>query len=142
MSESYLLDTDAWMAFLSGDDAILSKTAQKKLLAAAAKDQLLVSDVSVWEVASRAANGRIELWPTLDDWLKRAGSAPGITYLPLDRETLILSTRVPGEFGGDSTDRIVLAAAALNGLGVATADPAILDYGKRFGRIPMLDITR
>ena len=142
MTETYLLDTDVWISFLSGDDAVLSKAAQKTLISAASEGHLLVSDVSVWEVASRASSGNLELWPTLDDWLKKAGSAPGIRYLPLDRETLVLSTRVPGVFAGDSTDRILLAAAALNGVGIATADALMLAYGKQFGRMTMLDVTR
>jgi PIN domain nuclease of toxin-antitoxin system len=139
MSESYLLHTDVWLALLNGDDTRFSKSALKTLATAASKDQLLVSDASVWEVARRSAAGTLTLWPTLDDWLKRAGSAPGISYLSVDRETLVLSTRVPGVFYGTDTDRILLATAALNGIGIATADRSMLEYGKQHGRIPMLN---
>ncbi len=139
MTESYLLDTDVWLALMNGDESKFSKSALKTLSAAASKNQLVVSDASVWEVGRRSAAGKLTLWPTLDDWLKRASIAPGISYLPIDRETLVLSTRVPGVFSGKDTDRILLAAAALAGIGIATGDERMLEYGKRFGRIPMLN---
>jgi PIN domain nuclease of toxin-antitoxin system len=139
MSDSYLLDTDVWLGLMNGDEAMFSKSALKTLSNAAMKNQLVVSDASVWEAGRRSASGALTLWPTLDDWLKRASVAPGISYLPIDRETLVLSTRVPGVFAGDDTDRILLAAAALSGIGLATNDERMLEYGKRFGRIPMLN---
>lgn len=130
-ARGWLLDTHVWIWFITGSETAFSKDMLRRLNAAAARDALLVSDISLWEVATKSASGTLTVTPTLDDWLARAGRVPGIAYLPLDRETLLLSTRLPGAVHRDPADRILLAAAALHSLTLVTADRELLAYGER-----------
>jgi PIN domain nuclease of toxin-antitoxin system len=108
----------------------LSEKALQHLRERAKAGELLVSDISFWEVANKSR--REELF-SMDAkvWMDRAGDAPGVTYLPLARTALIQSTRLPGKPPADPADRILIATAQLNGASLVTADRQILAYARR-----------
>jgi PIN domain nuclease of toxin-antitoxin system len=106
------------------------------------KSQLLVSDISYWEIAVKAAKGKLTLSVDAGVWLNRASSAPGIRFLPLDREILLLSTRLAGSAHNDPADRMLLAAAQLNNVPLVTADKQIVDYAKAHAATPVVDARR
>lgn len=141
-TRGYLLDTHIWLWLVTADEACFSKSVYQRMRQAAAQDALAVSDMSVCEVGVKHAGGKLQLTPTLDDWLARAGKAPGISYLPVDRESLLLSTRLPGVMLRDPVDRILLATAALHNLALVTADKAMIDYGKTTPGFAVIDAAR
>jgi PIN domain nuclease of toxin-antitoxin system len=141
-SRGFLLDTHVWLWLITGEESRFARAVFQKMKAAAAQEALVVSDMSVWEVGVKHARGRLRLTPTLDDWLARAGRSPGLAWLPVDRESLLLSTRLPGEVHRDPVDRLLLATAALHDLTLATADSHLIDYGKRTPGFVVLDVTR
>jgi PIN domain nuclease of toxin-antitoxin system len=100
--------------------------------------ELLVSDISFWEVANKS---RREKLFSLDAmiWMERAADVPGVTYVPLARTALIQSTRLPGKPPADPADRILIATAQLNGASLVTADKQILAYARRERGISIYD---
>ena len=106
------------------------------------KSALVVSDISWWEIAVKAGKGKLTLSMDAGVWLNRASSAPGVSFLPLDREVLLLSTRLSGASHNDPADRMLIAAAQLNNLPLVTADKLIIDYAKSHAGIPVVDARR
>jgi PIN domain nuclease of toxin-antitoxin system len=95
-----------------------------------AEGQLHVSDISYWEVAVKSAKGKLSLSMDASIWLRRAEQAPGIRFRTVDREVLLLSTRLAGAVHNDPADRMLIATAQLNGIPLVTADESIVDYAK------------
>ena len=137
-----LLDTHVWIWYLDGAGDLLPPHVVDLLRTAAAGPGLLVSDISAWEVGTKAARGRLRLMPSPAAWIERAGRQPGLGYVPLDRQILLGSTQLPGDLHGDPADRILIATAALSAIPLVTADRAILDYAEREGGFAVLDATR
>lgn len=76
------------------------------------------------------AKGRLRFDRDCREWVRAALALPGIALAPFTPEIAVESTRLPGEFGGDPADRILVATARLLGARLATRDRRILDYGR------------
>jgi PIN domain nuclease of toxin-antitoxin system len=120
----------------------LSSAAIALLERCGAKSGLIVSDISWWEIAVKAGKGKLTLSMDSGLWLNRASNAPGISFLPLDREVLLLSTRLTGSSHNDPVDRMLIATAQLNNLPLVTADKLIIDYARAHAGIPVVDARR
>ena len=138
----YLLDTHVWIWYLDGAEDRLPRRVQDLLRAEAASSGLLVSDISVWEVGTKAARGELRLMPSAAAWIERAGRQPGLSFVPLDLPVLLGSTQLPGDLHGDPADRMLVSTAALAGVPLVTADEAILDYAERVGGFAVVDARR
>lgn len=125
--QSLLLDTHVWIWLLAGDAEKLGSDALSRIESALRQRAVAISVISLWEVATKAAKGRLELPPNTDAWLKRAERAPGIGIVQLDRKTLLDSTRLELPHG-DPADRILVATAIEYDLQLVTADSGLLDY--------------
>jgi PIN domain nuclease of toxin-antitoxin system len=119
-----VLDTAAWI-WRVADTRKLSRTARRAL---DASDRLLVSAISVWEVAMLVAKRRIELDRPLEAWIDAALGASGIELVGLEPRIAVLSTRLAGAFHPDPADRILVATALERGVAIATPDERIRAY--------------
>jgi PIN domain nuclease of toxin-antitoxin system len=135
-----LLDTHVWVWYVDGAEDRLSTTATGVIRHALRREGLLVSDISVWELGTKAAKGKITLSPNLHSWIERAARRPGFSFLPLDREILLASTQLQGGVHGDPADRMLVASASLAGVPLATADPKIIDYAAQQGGFSVFDV--
>ena len=107
-------------------------TAARKIIEqAAATGQLWVSAISTWEVAMLAAKGRVVFSLDVQTWMTQALEVPGLRLVPLSPEIGVASASLPGNFHGDPADRILVATARALTARLATADRAILAYGRR-----------
>lgn len=140
--EALLLDTHIWLWYLDGDERRLKPRAVELLRHANQAHQLFVSDVSVWELGIKVAKGTLRLALDLAHWVARAERAPGITFLPLDRPTMLLSTTLPGEAHGDPADRMLIAAALLHRCTLVTADRIIVEYARGAASLGVIDVRR
>jgi PIN domain nuclease of toxin-antitoxin system len=116
-----LLDTHALLALLSSDYP-LSPQAEEAM--ERADTQLLVSVVSVWEIAIKRAIGKLE---APEDLLARIEET--------ETEMLTITARQANETGelplhhGDPFDRLLIAQAKLEGCAILTRDRAFAAYG-------------
>lgn len=116
-----LLDTHALLALLSSDYPLSS---QAEEAVERADTQLLVSVVSVWEIAIKRAIGKLE---APDDLLARIEET--------DTEMLTITARHANATGklplhhGDPFDRLLIAQAKLEGCAILTRDRAFAAYG-------------
>jgi len=126
-----LLDTHYWIWLQSGDTERVHARFRFALQQAASAGALLLSAISVWELAMLEAKGRIELHAPCEEWVKEALATPGLRLVPLTPEIAIDSTRWPEPFHGDPADRIILASARRMGARLVTRDQRMLEYARR-----------
>lgn len=124
-----LLDTHVWL-WLLHDPSNLSSQAQAVINAEEPKNGLLVSSISVWEIAVKSSIGKLSLPLPIDEWYKLAQTHSGITIEPLSPLDAIASTQLPGNFHKDPADRILVAIALRYGIPLVTCDTKILNYDR------------
>ena len=134
-----LLDTHVWLWTLDSTADALPNAARGLIQRAAAAQRLFVSDFSYWEVAMLVSKSRLQLAMDAAIWLDRAMQAPGIASMPVTREVLVHSTRLPGTPNGDPADRILLAHAQILGASLMTCDRGIIAYAERTPGMPVCD---
>lgn len=123
-----VLDTHAWLWWVSESFSRLSATARRAVERAQDDGDLWLSGFSIWEVAKKAQKGQLALDRPLDDWLDLATARPGLHVADLTRAVLVESCRLPGDFAGDPADGIIVATARSLGAALVTKDQRIRGY--------------
>lgn len=122
-----LLDTQAWLWWMHTPEK-LSPTALKAIRGAEKKKAILVSAISVWEIAVKAELGKLILSLEIGEWYHQAKQYPGIFIEPLSPEDAIQSTLLPNFAHKDPADRILIAIARRGGIKMVTSDKVIRAY--------------
>jgi PIN domain nuclease of toxin-antitoxin system len=122
-----LLDTHIWLWWLHFPDQ-LSERGRTLLTVGENQNSLIVSTISVWEIAVKHSNGKLPLPLPVNEWFALAKTRPGITIEPLDPLDAITSTQLPGDFHKDPADRIIVAIAYRRNIELMTCDQKILNY--------------
>lgn len=89
---------------------------------------LLISVISVWEVAVKVNVGKLTLPLPIADWYQQARTHSGTVIEPLNPLDAIASTQLRGEFHKDPADRILIAIAQRYSIPLVTCDEKILSY--------------
>jgi PIN domain nuclease of toxin-antitoxin system len=116
-----LLDTHALLSLLFADGR-LSRTAHDAMERPDA--QLVVSAVSVWEIAIKRAIGKLE---APNDVIERVDEA-GAELLSITPRHAHATASLPLHHR-DPFDRLLIAQAKLEGCAIVTRDPAFPAYG-------------
>ncbi len=135
-----LLDTHTWIWHVEGDDSHMSSGARALLDRSGAMSRLFVCDISYWEVALKAAKGKITFGVDAAVWLQRAEQAPGIRFRALTRPVLLQSTRLAGAAHSDPADRMLIAMAQLDAIPLVTVDRLIIEYARAQRGTPVVDV--
>jgi PIN domain nuclease of toxin-antitoxin system len=105
-----VLDTSAWIRW-AAEPARLSARARAAIEREEKAGGLVVSTISVWEVALKHSLGKLRLDRDVRSWLALAMAYPGVRLEPLDHEDALESTLLPGRIHRDPADRFVVALA-------------------------------
>lgn len=135
-----LLDTHIWLWLMEGIEREIARPVTESLRAVSRSGDLLVSAISIWEVALLESKSRVRLSIEIDEWVRRGSRAPGLRVAGLSPEILIDSTRLPGRLHGDPADRMIVATARRTGATLVTRDQRILDYAGS-GSLSVIDAT-
>lgn len=122
-----VLDTHAWIWFASKPEA-LSKKARKALDAAVNDKNVLISSISVWEVALLVKNKRLKLSMDVLDWIAKSENLPFIQFIPVSNSIAVKSVNLPPPLHQDPADRIIIATALSTGAPLVTKDKKIAAY--------------
>jgi PIN domain nuclease of toxin-antitoxin system len=122
-----LLDTHIWLWWLHCPEQF-SERGRSLLTIGENQNTLIVSAISVWEIAVKHSSGKLPLPLAINEWFALAKSRPGITIEPLDPLDAIASTQLPGDFHKDPADRIIVAIAYRRNIELMTCDQKILNY--------------
>ena len=122
-----VLDTQAWLWWLH-DPSRLSVRARQTIVQAEKGDGMMVSAISVWEVATKCALGKLVLPMQVEAWFARARIYPGVVIEPVSAEDALASAGLPGDFHKDPADRLIVALARRLQVSLVTADSLIRAY--------------
>jgi len=122
-----VLDTHAWIWFVS-NPKLLSKKAKTAVHSAVEEKGILISSISVWEVALLTAKKRLKLSLDLADWVAKSENLPFVNFITVSNAIAIKAVNLPGSLHPDPADRIVIATALSAGAPLVTKDKKILDY--------------
>ena len=87
-----------------------------------------VCTISTLEIARLLAAGHITLSMPLRDWIEQSLVALAAETVPVTHEMAAEAYALPGAFHRDPADRVLVAAARLQGWTLVTADDRILKY--------------
>ena len=121
-----LLDTHVLIWWLN-DRERLSPAQREVVESAGTQSPLMVSDISLWEVATLHGLGRIRLTLPLREWLDKAVAPPLVRRHGISPAIAAELTALPDSFHRDPADRILVATARVLGATLLTNDRRIVD---------------
>jgi PIN domain nuclease of toxin-antitoxin system len=126
-----ILNTHSWIWAINGDRKIQKSGFLNHIQNSVQNNSLIISSISLWEVAMLISKGRIILTENTIDWMNNASSAPGLSVHPITSEIAYESTVLPDSFHGDPADRLIVATARVLNATLLTFDQEIIKYAKR-----------
>lgn len=127
-----LLDSHTWL-WLAADPGKLGRVAVASITDRANTRHL--SAASIWELAIKAARGRLYVAAPLGDLVERSRHLHALTLLDVTPAHALRAGPLPPHHR-DPFDRMLVAQALEEGLTLVTADPKLARYG-----VPVLSAT-
>lgn len=121
-----LLDTCTiiWDAI---DPGKLSSRAIKAINRAEQQDALIISDISIWEIAMLVKKGRIEIDTNAANFINLFLQSRHISVVQISPEIAELSTNFGANVSSDPADRLIAATSVICNAQLLTADRNLLD---------------
>jgi PIN domain nuclease of toxin-antitoxin system len=94
------------------------------------ENEVFLSAVSSWEIASKHRAGRLPLPEPPDQLIPTERGLRGVVALPFDEESALQVLRLP-PLHRDPFDRMLICQAIAGGLAIVTPDPLITQYPVR-----------
>jgi PIN domain nuclease of toxin-antitoxin system len=119
-----LLDTNSFLWFISGSERL---SINARGLIADLNNQLVLSSVSLWEIAIKVSIGKLELLQPYDQLIPAQLEENDINILPIE---LIHLTTVVGLpfYHRDPFDRLMIAQAITEDLPIVSPDSQLSQY--------------
>ena len=121
-----LLDTHIWIWWVDNPQNLTKK--QISTIKKNEKSGLLLSRISVWEVAKLVEKDRLQFTVPVEDWIELATRYPGVQLVNLTNEIVVNSTQLPGTFHKDTADQLIVATSRVENVCLLTADDKIKTY--------------
>lgn len=120
-----LLDTHAFLWWVSDAGRQLSQRASEVIEDPGT--EVYVSAVTGFEIASKAARGRLELPAPAETYVPSRIRRHGFLGMPIDLPHALRAGGLP-DIHRDPWDRLLVAQAQIEAMPIITADPAIGQY--------------
>lgn len=120
-----LLDTHAFLWFVSGNSALPGRTVK---IVGDAKHTTFVSFASLWEISIKAGLGKLTLPFGLDELCADQLALNGFLPLAIGLDHIQAVSRLPHHHG-DPFDRLLVAQCEIERLSLVSRDPAFDAYG-------------
>lgn len=121
---SHLLDTHILIWWIAEPQRL--RRAERRILDRATSTPVLVSDVTLWEIAMLVERGRVSLGRPLREWLEEATAEPAVRLVRITPAIAAEVAGLPSTFHRDPADRILVATARVHGATMLTHDKAIV----------------
>lgn len=122
---TYLLDTHVLVWWIAGVARL--RASERRVLARSATAPVLVSDVTLWEIAMLVERGRLSLGRPVREWLEEATAEPHVRLVRITPAVAAEVAALPTTLQADPADRILIATARVHGATLITHDHAIRD---------------
>jgi PIN domain nuclease of toxin-antitoxin system len=122
-----VLDTHVWLWWLH-EPRRLSRRARTEITQSARTHAVRVSAISLWEIAVKSSQGKVDLGGDIRSWFALAREEEGIVIEPVGPADAIGSVELPPPFHRDPADRIIVALARRLDAALVTNDRKILAY--------------
>jgi len=116
-----LLDTQAFLLWVSGSDRLTPRAAE---VIADPACTILVSAASAWEIAIKAAAGKLELQGVPETYVQERIRSHGFEPLAVELAHALRAGALPRHHG-DPFDRMLVAQGQLEGVPIVTGDPLL-----------------
>ncbi len=128
MTSRPLLDTHAWLWWLDGSGD-LTRRERERLDGFPADRRPFLAAISLWELATLVARGRLVLRQGFDAWVDLAAAPETVTVVDASPAIAKALVRLPSRFHHDPADRLIVATARVLELPLLTRDRAIRRSG-------------
>lgn len=122
-----VIDTHVLVWWLTGARG-LSRKAERTLAAHGDPGQIVVSAISLLEIATAIRRGRLQLSMPLDQWLADMNSLPELRVESVSAEIAVLAGGLAEPMHGDPADRLIVATTAVLGVPLVTGDRKLRAY--------------
>lgn len=119
-----LLDTHVLVWWVS----IPSKLSKRARNLIEKEKEILVSSISIWEIAMLVRKERLRLTMDVAQWIEKMEKIPSLQFVSIDNSIAWKSVDLPGTPHDDPADRMIIATARGYGATLITADKRILKY--------------
>ncbi|MEW6367050.1 MAG: type II toxin-antitoxin system VapC family toxin [Acidobacteriota bacterium] len=120
-----LLDTEAFLWFLSGDPRL---SASARGIIEKPENDILLSIASIWEIAIKMSIGKLNLSSPIDEFIPQQLALQHIGVLNLELPHVLRVATLPFHHR-DPFDRILVAQALTENLSIVCSDAAFDAYG-------------
>jgi PIN domain nuclease of toxin-antitoxin system len=120
-----LLDTHAWIWWVDRDRR-LGRSTIDALDRLPADSRPLLSDISLWEVATLVERGRLSFSMSLGEWLEAAAHPRTVQIVPISSAIAAELAALPPSFHRDPADRVIVASCRTLGAALVTRDRLIM----------------
>ncbi len=111
------------------DSAKLSVGAKRALDKASESHTLLISDISLWEIAMLIRKKRVEVDETPANFLRLVLGARNYQIVGISPEIADLSVNLDARVNGDPADRLIVATSLIKQAALITADGNLISAG-------------
>jgi len=121
-----LMDTCAIIWDALQKDA-LTKKAKAAISKADKNGEILICDISIWEIAMLVKRKKLEIDDTAANLVRLFLESRNVTVVPISPKIAELSVNLGPEINNDPADRIIVATSIIKQAPIITADSNIRD---------------
>ncbi len=128
MQKDIMIDTHVLLWLVNGNTKL--RESDRDIIDGVQKSggKILISIISIWEIALLTSKNRIELGEPIEKWMQNVLLVSEFRIVNIDVRIACKSSYLDGDFHGDPADRIIVATSIILNIPLLTYDSKMLNY--------------